>query len=462
MATTRSGKSNEPSAGLFQRLRLTLALWYSAILALALAITGITLYFVLREQLLEPLADRMYAQASFHGANMIENRQGACSPPLPPGAGGPNGPTPPPRPASEAVFFVACFDAQGSLVTASREPRGLPSAAGPFPDAAKETTLLTAARRDGQAWDLVDAGPNVGTILRGATAVRNSSGQPVAYVIASQTAEDQLNALTLVRNLLIGLGSLSLLIASGGGWLMANRALVPSRLAFARQQAFISDASHELRTPLTLLRANAEMLLRHRERIPEDDAEILDDIVAETDNMSRLAGDLLTLARLDAGKLELEREVVDLTSLAETLARRVSGLAHEKRVTVHEESAAGEVDRVVFADAQYVQQAGLILVENAVKYTPAGGTVTLSTARRNGHASLVVQDTGIGIPKDDLNRLGERFYRGDASRTRATGGTGLGLAIAFRIAKAHGGAIQIESEPGEGTRVTLSLPAATI
>ena len=211
-----------------------------------------------------------------------------------------------------------------------------------------------------------------------------------------------------------------------------------------------------------MLRANAELLLRHRARFPEDDAEILDDIVTETENMSRLAGDMLTLARLDAGKLDLEREVVDLTALAETLARRISGLAQAKQITVHEDLNVAEAASVVFADAQYVQQAGLILVENAVKFTPAGGTVTLSTARRNGHASLVVQDTGIGIPKDDLARLGERFYRGDVSRTRATGGTGLGLAIAFRIAKAHGGAIQIESEPGEGTRVTLTLPAATL
>jgi len=101
-------------------------------------------------------------------------------------------------------------------------------------------------------------------------------------------------------------------------------------------------------------------------------------------------------------------------------------------------------------------------VENVVKYTPSGGTVTLRTEARNGQAALVVEDTGVGIPKEHLERLGERFFRADASRNRATGGTGLGLAIAFRIARAHGGAISMESEPGKGTRATLRLPAATV
>jgi len=321
------------------------------------------------------------------------------------------------------------------------------------------------AVRDGSAWDVVDAGPGVGVLMRGAIAVRAAGGQTLGVAQISQPAWRELSALTLVRNLLLGLGGLALALASGGGWLMASRALAPARLAFARQQAFVSDASHEFRTPLTLMRANAELLLRHRDRLTAEDGEVLDDIVAETEHMSRLADDLLTLARLDAGRLELEREIVDLSELAGTLAHRVEALAREKRITLREElqrDGDGDGRPLVFADAQYTEEAGLILVENAVKYTPSGGTVTLRTEARNGQAALVVEDTGVGIPKEHLDRLGERFFRADASRNRATGGTGLGLAIAFRIARAHGGAVQMESDPGKGTRATLRLPSAAV
>jgi signal transduction histidine kinase len=153
--------------------------------------------------------------------------------------------------------------------------------------------------------------------------------------------------------------------------------------------------------------------------------------------MSRLANDLLTLARLDAGRLTLEREVMDLGDLAYTLVHRVSVLAGSRKVSVELlADDPGQGGRpLVFADPQYTEEAGLILVE---------------------------KDTGPGIAKEHLARLGERFFRADASRNRATGGSGLGLAIAFRIARAHGGAVQIESELGKGTNATLSLPVASL
>jgi signal transduction histidine kinase len=158
---------------------------------------------------------------------------------------------------------------------------------------------------------------------------------------------------------------------------------------------------------------------------------------------------------------------VDLSDVAQGLARRVSALAEERKITLREgggpdHGADSAARPLAFADRQYTQEAGLILVENAVKYTPAGGSVTVRTETHNGHASLIVEDTGAGIPKEHLERLGERFFRADASRNRATGGTGLGLAIAFRIARAHGGVIELESEPGKGTRAALRLPAATL
>jgi signal transduction histidine kinase len=241
------------------------------------------------------------------------------------------------------------------------------------------------------------------------------------------------------------------------GLILAERALEPARLAFARQQAFIGDASHQLRTPLTLLRADAEVLLRHRDRFAPDDAELLEDIVAESADMDQLATNLLTLARLDAGRLHLEHGIVDLGELASDVARRVGALAGEKRLRLATDFAAQP--RLV-GDRQALEQAALILVENAIKYTPAGGSITLRTAAPDGRADFTVEDTGVGIPPEHLERLGERFYRADPARSPATGGAGLGLAIAFGIAAAHGGDLKITSTPGAGTRATLSVPVA--
>jgi signal transduction histidine kinase len=196
--------------------------------------------------------------------------------------------------------------------------------------------------------------------------------------------------------------------------------------------------------------------------------------------MGQLATNLLTLARLDAGRQHLEHEVLDLAELAAAVARRVSTLAAEKGLVVgvddrpsrpalprrsrmsgyRKRGRAGEDRPVLVGDRQAVEQAALILVENAIKYTPPGGTVTLRTAATDGQAHLIVEDTGVGIPPEHLRHLGERFYRVDPARSRAAGGAGLGLAIAFQIAAAHGGTLKITSAPGRGTRVTLSLAAS--
>lgn len=183
------------------------------------------------------------------------------------------------------------------------------------------------------------------------------------------------------------------------------------------------------------------------------------DIVAETEHMSRLASNLLALARLDASALPMEREIVDLSRVAAGLVRRVGALGGTKGVAIQE--IYGEA-ALAYGDALAVEQAALILVENAIKYTPSGGTVTLRTATRDGSVSLTVEDTGMGIASEHRGHLGQRFYRADRSRSRETGGAGLGLAIASRIATAHGGSLAIESTPGQGTRVTLRLPSAPL
>lgn len=356
------------------------------------------------------------------------------------------------------MIYLACGDSAGNLTATATEPRDLRGVT--IPAHFSEPGLLARAVQRGRVSDVIDGGEQ-GAILRAAMPVYDpANGQLLGAVQAGMPFQEQAVMLDLIRKMLLALGGVCLVLAAAGGWFLARRAVAPARLAFARQQIFIGDASHELRTPLALLRANAEVLLRHRDRFDEDDASLLDDIVAETEHMSRLSTNLLLLARLDAGKLLLEREVVDLSRIGERLVRRARPLAAAKGILIRDECQAAAV---VAGDSEYLEQATLILVENAVKYTLSGGTITLRTVPGGPdvrHASLEVVDTGVGIAPEHVRQLGQRFYRADKSRNRETGGSGIGLAIAFRIAAAHGGMVRIASTLGQGTSATLAIPAA--
>jgi len=272
-----------------------------------------------------------------------------------------------------------------------------------------------------------------------------------------ETVQEQENALNLLLTLLLSVGGVALLSAGAGGLFLANRALVPARLAWTNQQRFIADAAHELRTPLTLLRADAEVLLRGRERLVAEDAELLEDIVAESQHMSTIASNLLTLARLDTGTIHREHEVVSLAELAQEAVRRVQAMAEQRGITVQVENTD---DPYVIGDPTLLEQAVLVLLDNAIKYNRQGGRVTVRTAIQEEKALLEVLDTGIGIAPEYLPHLGERFYRVDKARSREAGGTGLGLSIAHGIVVAHEGTLNLSSVPEQGTTVTLTLPLA--
>ncbi len=274
-------------------------------------------------------------------------------------------------------------------------------------------------------------------------------------VLIGESVQAQESALSLLLKLLLAVGGVALLGAGLGGLFLANRALAPARLAWANQQRFIADASHELRTPLTLLRADAEVLLRSREHLAAEDAALLEDIVAEANHMSRLATNLLTLARLDNRSSHQEHEVVSLAELTQEAARRVQALAEQRGIIVQVEDTS---DPYVIGDPVLLEQAVLVLLDNAIKYNRQGGRVSVRTAVQDEQALLEVRDTGIGIAAEHLPHLGERFYRVDKARSREAGGTGLGLSIARGIASAHGGRLCLASVPKQGTTVTLTLP----
>ncbi|MCX6627373.1 MAG: ATP-binding protein, partial [Candidatus Solibacter sp.] len=225
--------------------------------------------------------------------------------------------------------------------------------------------------------------------------------------------------------------------------------------AVQRIRQFTQDASHELRTPLTLIRATAELALR-REREPAEYRASLRQVVSEAERMTVLTESLLTLARADTHGMDMALTATDLSLLVNSVVEQNAARALEKGVTLRARSAAQSA--VAAADAAGLRRVLMILVDNALKHTPSGGAITLSTAAVGRSVMLAVEDTGDGIAADAMPHLFERFYRADEARGSGNG-FGLGLAIAQAIARAHGTSITVESSPGAGARFSLTLRA---
>lgn len=226
---------------------------------------------------------------------------------------------------------------------------------------------------------------------------------------------------------------------------------------FRRQRQFTADASHELRTPLTAIKGQVEVALGN-ERDAQTYREVLQVVNEETDRLIRLTGSLLTLARADAGGLPLSRERLELGELAAAVMEQVSPVAEAKGVRLED---GGDPGLEVVADEDLLIQLLLNLLDNAVKYTEASGSIVVRWRAVNGVVEISVRDTGAGIAPEHLPHVFDRFYRADPARSRAEGGVGLGLSICRWIADAHGGTIQVESAPGRGSTFTVRLPQAS-
>lgn len=227
--------------------------------------------------------------------------------------------------------------------------------------------------------------------------------------------------------------------------------------SFERMQQFISDASHELRTPLAVLKGEIELGLKTCPR--SDRCEILAACSSEISRMSRLVETLLFLSNADAEKVAMDLQPIPLDRLMEEMAEEAKILAEPKHIEVE---LINEANVILNGDEMKLRRLLLNLSDNAVKYTPEGGRITLRSRRENGYAEINVTDTGIGIEAHDLPRIFDRFYRVDQSRNRAEGGYGLGLAICKWIAEAHGGSIHVESSPGTGSAFSVRLPVAPL
>ncbi|GIV65573.1 MAG: two-component sensor histidine kinase [Bellilinea sp.] len=232
-----------------------------------------------------------------------------------------------------------------------------------------------------------------------------------------------------------------------------NQTLERLEKLFDTQRRFLADVSHELRTPLTVIKGEVGLMRLTNEL----DEESLRNIEKEVDRLTRLVGDLLLLAQAESGQLPLDLKPVELDTILLEVLQQMQILASGK-VNLRLE----EIDQVmVRGDRDRLKQVILNLVANAINYTPAGGEVRLSLSKQGGQSCLKVEDTGPGIPPEDLPHIFDRFYRGDPSRKRTeNSGFGLGLSIAKWIVDHHGGQIEVESQVGKGTRFTVGLPLA--
>lgn len=221
------------------------------------------------------------------------------------------------------------------------------------------------------------------------------------------------------------------------------------------RQRFLAGVAHELRTPLTVLQANLEGML---DGVIPLEREQVASLHEEVERLTKLVGDLRDLTLLEAGQLRLERAAVDANGVVRRSAARAAQQAADKDLAVRMELA--ENLPPLWADAVRLAQMVDNLLANAVHYTPAGGTITVSTTAASGGVCIRVADTGVGIAAEDLPHIFDHFYRADRARAKHTGGTGLGLAVVRQLAAAHGGRVDVASTPGAGSVFTVFLPGA--
>ena len=443
--------TGDPSTTMFQRIRRSMTLLYAAVLVVTLLVSGAVLYVAVDHRLMDAyyvgLDSSTQQAATAWGNELAQNNLTPCDAQ---------------RPDRYSLTLDACYTPQGALSGASPFAVALP----PFTDSSLAKRALAsstgcAVDQITTSQDTTGGPPNYGVVLREACVAHSATSNAVIGVVQlGVPIEDTVRALQQLLVLLLIVGGFTLAVSALGGFILSARALVPARMAYSRQQRFIGDVSHELRTPLTLLRADAEMLLRGRARLPEDDAELLDDIVDETARLAALTTNLLTLARLDSGNHLPERDMLDLAEVAANVTRRTAAFAGERQVTVRANAPTG---LLVSGVRDLIDQAALILVDNAIKYNKPGGVVDVRAERRGERVALIVSDNGPGVAPEHLEHLGERFYRPDKARARQSGqdgGAGLGISIARSVAALHQGTLTFASEPGQGLMATLELPAA--
>lgn len=292
-------------------------------------------------------------------------------------------------------------------------------------------------------------------IMLTAQQVRDDEGHATQTVYVGKDVTAMYNGMEKATYALAFLGAIALVIATIVGHILSSKAMIPLRQAYEKQRQFAADASHELRTPLAVVMASAELLQNAPSIQSPFLRQVIDDVRDEVKKMTKLVSDLLIVARSDNKALKLKPQKFNLSALIEQTARLMQPLAEQKKIDLQAENLP-KVE--IQADEQKIRQLVLILVDNAVKYTPDGGRVSVRyESTEKGRVRFSVSDTGIGIAKEDQAKVFDRFYRVDKARSREMGGNGLGLAIAQEIVHLHKGRIWIQSELGQGTTFFVEL-----
>jgi len=455
-------------------IRLRLTLIYSAILALTLILFSAALYGVVYGVTLKEAQDTLKAEGISLATTLHSYGDLFAFAPAPP------------LPLDPTDTLIQIRRLDGNVIGSNVQGEPLPL---------DPSVLVAQIQTTGTAPDPAVVTVGGQQVLLYSTLLRVHAGTAILQVARPLQLIDQPLAIVR-RDLLLG-GGLVTLLAFGIGWLLAGTALRPinritqtaheigaardfgrrvaysgppdevgrlattfnamlARLqeAYQAQRRFVADASHELRTPLTSIRGNLGLLQREPPIHEADRVAVLADLVAESERMSRLVGDLLTLARTDAGR-PLRHEPVPVAPLLADLSRRLAA-SHPGRLIHYEEGD----DVAVAGDPDALMQVLLILLDNALKFTPADSAVTVATTVEGGHVSIAVRDTGPGIAPDALPHIFERFYQGDVARAET--GAGLGLAIAKALVEGQHGTIAVESHVGQGSIFTVTLPCATV
>ena len=423
---------------MFSAIRRRLLAWNFIVLASLLIALGISIYFVtartlygeVNENLRENSRETFQAISTTRGFPFIL-----------------------PRRAYRGDAFYLTIDLGGRVM---ENPQGLSVSNSPDPEGVQRAL-------EGRQY--------FGTVLNNgehlrvlSTPVVNLSGEVLGVLQVGQSIESQRAALSRLAIILSASGAGALAIAMGGGWFLADRALVPIRRAFDRQRRFVADASHELRTPLALIRSSAELLARHSGQTIDENERLIAGIVNESEYLGSMVSSLLTLAHSDSGRLELRRDPVALDALAAGVCDDAQPLAASHGLTLtwqappHPPGPSNPI--VVNGDSERLRQLLLLLLDNAFKYTPAGGSVAVRLALDGDDAVLTVADTGRGMLPEQLPHVFDRFYRAEGSLPQQPSGAGLGLSIAKVLVEGHGGTIGIESEAGRGATVRVRLPGA--
>lgn len=279
-------------------------------------------------------------------------------------------------------------------------------------------------------------------------------GNITAFTDASQQLSTVLNlAVTLSIVAVIALAAVFFI-----SLIVANRSIAPVEDAWNKQNMFIADASHELKTPLTTINTNIDVLMSQPDSTIREGEKWLSYIKNESERMTRLTNDLLYLTRMDSDSSEMIYEPISFSDAAEKVILPMEAMVFERNICLNYTIAP---NIMVLANPQQLQQLTAILLDNAVKYTPKSGYITINLKKEKQNAVLTVENSGDGIAKDDIDHVFDRFYRTDKSRARESGGHGLGLAIAKSIVAACKGKIHAESQPGLWTKFIIEIPLSS-